>query len=147
MPDEPSLSRRRHAPKGPLKSRTHPMEARRPMDDTPQQCTAHSKQSGERCKRPAIAGGKVCYMHGGAAPHVQEAAMARLHALQDPAIDALQALIAQTEFPSVRYASSRDVLDRTLGKAVETVEIKQAVEDLPDDDLIAEMRALLARVK
>lgn len=30
------------------------------------QCTAKSKQTGERCKRPATAGKKVCYYHGGA---------------------------------------------------------------------------------
>ena len=30
------------------------------------QCTAKSKQTGERCKRPATPGMKVCYYHGGA---------------------------------------------------------------------------------
>lgn len=28
------------------------------------QCTAKSKRSGERCKRAAVKGSKVCYMHG-----------------------------------------------------------------------------------
>lgn len=32
------------------------------------QCTATSKQSGERCKRPASPGKEVCYIHGGKTP-------------------------------------------------------------------------------
>lgn len=32
------------------------------------QCTAKSKQSGERCKRPVSPGRQVCYYHGGATP-------------------------------------------------------------------------------
>jgi len=32
------------------------------------QCTAKSKQSGERCKRNATPGRNVCYYHGGATP-------------------------------------------------------------------------------
>lgn len=34
------------------------------MIDDARRCTAKSKQSGERCKRPAAAGKRVCYMHG-----------------------------------------------------------------------------------
>ncbi len=47
--------------------------------------------------------------------------MARLLRLQYPAIDRLQALMQQTEFPSTAYAATRDVLDRTMGKPAETV--------------------------
>lgn len=32
------------------------------------QCQGKSKQSGAQCKRPAVAGQNVCYMHGGATP-------------------------------------------------------------------------------
>ncbi|MBD2060654.1 hypothetical protein H6F88_32445 [Oculatella sp. FACHB-28] len=32
------------------------------------QCTAKSKQTGERCQRPAISGRNVCYHHGGNTP-------------------------------------------------------------------------------
>lgn len=32
------------------------------------QCTAKSKQSGQRCKRHAVAGGTVCSIHGGKSP-------------------------------------------------------------------------------
>jgi hypothetical protein len=41
-------------------------------------CHAHSKRSGERCRRLAIPGGVVCVMHGGAAPQVAAAARRRL---------------------------------------------------------------------
>ena len=34
------------------------------MGDGERQCTAKSKQSGKRCKRPAAPGKRVCYMHG-----------------------------------------------------------------------------------
>jgi hypothetical protein len=65
-------------------------------------------------------------MHGGAAPQVKGKAMERLVALQNPAIDTMGYLIGQKEFPTVAYAASRDVLDRTLGKPVESHEITGA---------------------
>jgi hypothetical protein len=43
--------------------------------------------------------------------------------LQHPAITRLEQLIGQEAFPTVAYAASRDVLDRTLGKAKEQVAI------------------------
>jgi hypothetical protein len=46
------------------------------------QCTATSKQSRERCKRVAIAGGTVCVMHGGKSPVVAAAAARRLEAAE-----------------------------------------------------------------
>ena len=60
-------------------------------------------------------------MHGGKAPQVMEAAAARLLKLQHPAISRMGQLIAQQEFPTVAYAASRDVLDRTMGKPTESV--------------------------
>ena len=117
----PSLSRRRHAPKGPLKPKAASADGSYLMDD--RRCTGTSKQSGTRCRRAAILGGRVCHIHGGNAPHVREAAEERLRALQHPAIDRMAKLIDQNEFPSVAYAASRDVLDRTLGKPVESVSV------------------------
>lgn len=116
--DRPS----KHAPKGPLLNRD-PMPASDPLIE---RCKAHSKQSGERCKRRPIPGGTVCRWHGGAAPQVKEAAMARLMALQHPAIDRMSQLIAQDQFPTVAYQASRDVLDRTLGKPQESVALTGA---------------------
>lgn len=68
----------------------------------------------------------MCRWHGGAAPQVKRAAMERLRALQDPAIDRLARLIAQEEFPTVAYAASRDILDRTLGKPGESLQVTGA---------------------
>lgn len=122
-----------HAPRGPLVKR-HPMDTRHPMDAP--RCTATSKQSGERCKRRPIPGGKVCVMHGGGIPQVKMAAMDRLRSLQNPAIDRLAKLIAQEEFPTVAYAASRDVLDRTLGKPQEQVQqiaaVVRVIHELPE---------------
>lgn len=42
------------------------------------QCEAMSKQSGQRCKRPAKAGTNVCHMHGGSSPQVLRAAERRI---------------------------------------------------------------------
>ncbi len=60
-------------------------------------------------------------MHGGKAPQVQQSARERLMKLQDPAITAMDWLINQRDFPSAAYAASRDILDRTEGKPIETV--------------------------
>lgn len=100
------------------------MDADHPMD-TPR-CTATSKQSGQRCKRAPIVGGTVCRMHGGAAPQVKQAALARLQAYQDRAIDRLVTLMDQKDFPSTAYQAVRDVLDRTLGKPAESVAVQHS---------------------
>lgn len=65
-------------------------------------------------------------MHGGAAPQVKAKALERLLALQHPAIDRLAKLIDQEAFPSVAYAASREVLDRTLGKPAASVAVTSA---------------------
>jgi len=84
-------------------------------------CTAKSKQSGQQCKRLPTPGGTVCVIHGGGAPQVKFAAMQRLLALQEPAINRLTQLIGQEQFPTVAYAASRDILDRTMGKPQEAI--------------------------
>jgi len=61
--------------------------------------------------------------HGGGAPQVREAAEERLRQLQHPAIDRIAKLIDQEQFPSVSYAASKDVLDRTMGRATEVVDV------------------------
>ena len=115
-----------HAPRGPL-VRRDPMAHPDPM--AVRSCTARSKSTGKACRQPAIPGGTVCRYHGGAAPQVKAAAMDRLRALQHPAIDRLGQLIAQEEFPTVAYAASRDVLDRTLGKPGEHLDLTLSVTD------------------
>jgi hypothetical protein len=113
----------RHAPKGPLKARDH-MET---VDhtDTPR-CTARAKHSGERCKRRPIPGGTVCVKHGGGAPQVQLAALERLKSYQHKAIDRLFQLAEQQKFPSTALSAVKDVLDRTMGKPTETMQVTGA---------------------
>jgi len=114
------------------------MGTEHPMGGRPQ-CTAHSKQTGERCKQRPIPGGRVCHYHGGAIPQVKAAAQERLRAFQEPALNGLVELIEQTQFPSVRYAAIKDVLDRTLGRATESLNVTSTG--------IAELMALLNRWK
>lgn len=45
-----------------------------------QLCSARSKSTGERCRRAPIRGATVCYVHGGMAPQVRDAARRRLEA-------------------------------------------------------------------
>lgn len=112
----------KHAPKGRIKAKEgiDPMAPSNPLAG---QCTATNRQ-GKRCGRPHIPGGNVCRFHGGAAPQVKAKALERLMALQHPAIDRLEKLIHQDEYPSTAFAAARDVLDRTLGKAHESVSVE-----------------------
>jgi len=111
----------KHAPKGRIKAREgHPLE---PLDPLEGICTARSKRSQVRCRKPAIDGGTVCRMHGGAAPQVKLKALERLTAFQDRAIDRLFGLAEQQEYPSTAFAAVRDVLDRTMGRATEHLNV------------------------
>ena len=105
-----------HAPRGPLVQKD-PM---RQLD--PLRCKATTR-GGKQCGSKPIRGGTVCRMHGGGAPQVRAKAMYRLMALQHPAIDRLTQLIRQEEFPTVAYAATRDVLDRTMGKPGESLKV------------------------
>jgi hypothetical protein len=120
----PPPTPKRHAPKGRLKARPDRMDA---LDHTDGlgyvSCTATSKHSGVRCKRRPIPGGAVCVKHGGGAPQVQRRAEERLLELQHPAITRLGELVAQGEFPSVAIAAVKDVLDRTMGRPTERVDV------------------------
>jgi hypothetical protein len=126
----------------------------RPLRNDGLRCTATSKQSGERCRRPPIAGGFVCQFHGGASKTVQDAARARLRAMVSPALAALLRAIdasdagepdAATSAVAVRAAQI--VLDRTGYGPRSTVALERgADEDLASlsDDELANRAARLA---
>lgn len=115
----------KHAPRGPIKSRDgEPLEGLHPMKRL---CTATNRQ-GKRCGRSPILGGTVCRMHGGAAPQVKAKAIERLMLLQNAAIDRMAILMQQEQYPSTAYAAARDVLDRTMGKPTESVQVEQSGE-------------------
>ena len=110
----------KYAPRGPIKARDvdpHPMAPGEPM-----RCKAHNRK-GMQCRRTPIPGGVVCRYHGGAAPQVKAAALERLMAYQDRAINRLFGLVEQQAYPSTAYQAVRDVLDRTMGKPAESVAV------------------------
>ncbi len=106
------------------------------------QCTATNRK-GNQCGKPAIKGGNVCRIHGGAAPQVKKAAARRvLEALVAPALIQLRRLVDDpTVADPVKFAAIRDILDRTGYKAPLQVEVvtMDAVERA-----IAELEAELA---
>lgn len=134
----------KHAPRGPRLAKdplsSHDPLARPSGIGRGERCSAHSKRSGKPCTQPAIAGGTVCRMHGGSAPQVQAAARERLMALQPLAIQTLHSLLNRGEFPTVQLGAARDVLDRTEGKATETLQISATVNVINDRLLSARKR-------
>lgn len=134
----------RHAPRGALRGKPDPKSAANPKS-APPRCVATSKAKGVRCGRPPIPGGTVCRYHGGAAPQVKAKALERLMALQDPAVNTLEYLMDQkSAFPSTAYAAARDVLDRTMGKAKEQIEMNVTGELSMVPARLAEARKRLA---
>jgi len=116
----PSLSRRKHAPKGPIKEHDpkgdgHPKA---------QRCHARSKTTGQQCKQAVVPGATVCHYHGGAAPQVKEAARERLRAMIYPALAAWEELLEQKEFPTVRFSTAREIVNHEFGKPGESVSLE-----------------------
>lgn len=82
-------------------------------------CTA-KRSSGVPCRSHAIAGARVCRVHGGSAPQVIEAARRRLLLLIDPALGVLaQAVRVRSKANSKHWepsaqeiAAAREVLNR-----------------------------------
>lgn len=115
----------KHAPRGPLKAR-EPLAPGDPIKNAARLFCVATNRQGKRCGRSPIAGATVCRMHGGAAPQVKRKALERLMELQDRAIDRMAALMHQEQYPSTAYAASRDILDRTMGKPTESVQVEQS---------------------
>lgn len=80
------------------------------------QCVGHRK-NGERCKRPPIKGGTVCYNHGGAARQVKAKAAVRLEIskwqlgdiTEDPG-EVLQRLVTQSSRRIEMYSAEMERL-------------------------------------
>ena len=79
------------------------------------QCKAHNRK-GLRCPKKAILGGVVCRYHGGLAPQVIASAEKRLEDLRPAAVNYLDWLLSQRDFPSAGLGAAKDVLDRNDGK-------------------------------
>lgn len=76
-------------------------------------CTAKRKSDGDPCEAPAMAGQRVCRMHGGSTRKARNAAKLRLMDLVDPAITMLgRELVSKTSEPKDRLAAANSILDR-----------------------------------
>lgn len=109
----------RHAPRGPIKARP-PLDA--PTRERAK-CTARSSRTGAPCQKWPINGGTVCRTHGGAAPQVKAAAERRLEDLRPAAVNYLDWLLTQRDFPSAGLGAAKDVLDRNDGRPTEKVDM------------------------
>lgn len=95
------------------------------------------KKDGSPCGRWPIKGATVCPKHGGSAPQVRKRAQERILAAADLAAARLIEFMNDKKVPyNVRLAATRDLLDRGLGTAAQTV--KLGVED-PWADLLSEL--------
>ncbi|KMO67111.1 hypothetical protein [Mycolicibacterium chlorophenolicum] len=84
----------------------------------------HAKNTkGQRCQRLAISGAKVCYTHGGAAPHVRAAALARLQNGSVDMADNLIRLAKHAGSEAVQLGATNSALDRAGVKTAAQVEV------------------------
>lgn len=99
-------------------------------------CTATARRTGERCRAPAILGGNVCRVHGGAAKQTRAAAKARLLELVDPALAALHKVLTNpdTDDP-VKVRAAVAILDRTGFGPNSTVHVQASKWDEVTEDL------------
>lgn len=109
------------------------MKERDPMDGLERlprrQCTATSKQSGERCKRAPAPGQWVCVMHGAASAQARAAARLRLSAAADAAVARLLDELDAAEHSRDRLRAAEAILDRAglvrgLSSADELAEVR-----------------------
>ena len=75
-------------------------------------------------------GQSVCRSHGGGSPQARakaeaalELAEARLRGLAGPAVATLEERVTSASSEAVRLAAARDLVDRSVGKAVEKVQV------------------------
>ena len=76
-------------------------------------CGARRKSDHEPCGAPAMAGQRVCRLHGGSTQKARNAAKLRLMDLVDPAITMLgHELVRKESEPKDRLAAANSILDR-----------------------------------
>ena len=103
-------------------------------------CSAKAHRTGERCKAPAILGGTVCRVHGGATPVVKKAAKERLLALLDPALAALHKILTDPNADdSVKVRAAIATLDRTGHGPGQTVTLQSSAWDETTDAMLTDM--------
>jgi hypothetical protein len=107
------------------------------------QCTAHSKRTGDRCKRAAVIGCNVCVMHGAGAPQVRRAAALRILQLVSPALANLSRDLRDKD-AGVRQKATFDVLNRAGLGAIDRLQLLNPThEDIDLSSLTDEQLAML----
>lgn len=120
-----------------------------------QQCSAKSKQSGERCKQRVQFGFNVCKFHGGASPQAIASAKARLKEMQPKAILCLEDILNIDPNPcpscgvmtnaSLRTKVAFGILDRTgMGPnlKIELDKVGDSLSGLSGEDLAYRIKTL-----
>lgn len=99
-----------------------------------QQC-GRVKDDGARCRRRALRGGRVCYVHGGQLPSVRAAAEAEVSELRaralsiaDRALDVVEEALEDKD-PRVRLRASGQLLDRVLPRQQRGVSVSVGIAD------------------
>ena len=99
----------------------------------PRKCTAHNRQ-GQPCEKFSMRGQNVCRNHGGAAPQALakaaeavELAELRLRNLAPRAVAELESLVTSAESEQVRLQAANSLVDRSVGKARERIEVAAQV--------------------
>lgn len=85
------------------------------------QCNA-TNRAGKQCGGKAIIGATVCRLHGGNAPQVRAAALARIQALVPTALGRYEKILKSGEDNDARYVA-RDILDRAGYKEADKLQI------------------------
>lgn len=91
-------------------------------------CRAKRANSDQMCGNPALAGGRVCRFHGGAAPQVKRKAQLRLQELVAPAISTLAKEMVEAEKSADRQRAANSILDRAGISRVQKIDGSDARE-------------------
>lgn len=91
-------------------------------------CAAKRRGTDELCRAPAMAGLRVCRLHGGASKQAQRKARLRLAELIDPAIGTLAREMVQADKSADKQRAANSILDRAGLGRVSKVETDDAKE-------------------